>query len=215
MQTEQSENIAELAAALALAQGEMKNPDFDKENPHLKSKYASLLSVRDAVMPVFAKHGISVLQLPRCQDMHAGCVTTILHKSGQWIRETLLLPMDKHTTQGAGAAITYAKRYSLQGAAGVVGEPDTDGETGKGAKRGLGDLISPPLKTKDWDLHNDRAERIYVSAKAAYDKFSIGEEQAAFDEVSGIEDQEEKMFLWAILKNCSKMRSSFKQMAQA
>src|SRR6185503_5817578 len=54
--------VNEIAAALAAAQAEMQNPGFDSTNPHFKSKFASLAAVRKSVVPVFAKHGISVTQ---------------------------------------------------------------------------------------------------------------------------------------------------------
>ena len=41
-----------LAAALAKAQGEMKNAGLNKVNPHFKSKYADLPTIRDAVTGV-------------------------------------------------------------------------------------------------------------------------------------------------------------------
>jgi len=52
-----SENICDLAFALAKAQSEMQNPQFDSKNPHFKSSYASLASVRNAVVPVLARNG--------------------------------------------------------------------------------------------------------------------------------------------------------------
>lgn len=53
-----SENCAEISAALAAAQAEMKNPSFDSTNPHFRNKFASLAAIRNAVVPVFAKHGL-------------------------------------------------------------------------------------------------------------------------------------------------------------
>jgi len=51
-----------LYQALSAAQAEMRNPTFDKVNPHFKSKFASLAAVRDAVVPVLARHGIAMTQ---------------------------------------------------------------------------------------------------------------------------------------------------------
>jgi hypothetical protein len=48
-----------LAAALAKAQGEMKNAGLNKVNPHFKSKYADLPTIRDAVTGVLSKHGLA------------------------------------------------------------------------------------------------------------------------------------------------------------
>lgn len=122
-----SEQLNELATALAKAQGEMHNPAFDAKNPHFKSNYASLASVRNTVLPVLSKNGLSVVQMPvNVQDTPA--VTTILmHSSGQYVEETFYLPADRQNAHGYGSALTYLRRYSLMAVAGVVGDEDDDG----------------------------------------------------------------------------------------
>ena len=122
-----SESIAKLSAALTAAQAEMKNPAFDAFNPHFKNKFASLVSVREAVLPILNKNQLSVTQFPKAANGVAGCVTRLMHSSGEWLEEECLLPLTQNTAQGAGSAITYARRYSLQSIAGVVADEDEDG----------------------------------------------------------------------------------------
>lgn len=123
-----SEQINELAAALAKAQAEMHNPGFDSQNPHFRSKFASLAAVRNAVIPVLAKHGLSLMQQLTSNDAGTICTTLLLHASGQFIEfEPLLMPVSKQDAQGFGSASTYAKRYSMQAIAAVVGDEDDDG----------------------------------------------------------------------------------------
>jgi K+-transporting ATPase ATPase A chain len=56
---------AELNKALAAAQAEMRNPGLERTNGAFKgSRYADLAAVRAAVIPVFAKHGLAVCQVP-------------------------------------------------------------------------------------------------------------------------------------------------------
>ncbi len=136
-----SEQINELAAALAKAQGEMKNPPLDGSNPHFRSRYASLAAVRDAVLPVMAKHGISVTQELTTDTANGalavGCTVRLMHASGQWMEAgPFMVPVSKADAQGAGAASTYARRFTLQTVAGVVGDEDDDGEAavGRGAQ---------------------------------------------------------------------------------
>jgi hypothetical protein len=122
------ENINELATALAKAQAEIQNPKFDSVNPHFKNKFASLAAVRNAIVPVFAKHGLSVIQDLTAADMSILCTTIILHSSGQSIHVgPLPMPVMKADAQGYGSAATYARRYALLSLAGVAGEPDDDG----------------------------------------------------------------------------------------
>jgi hypothetical protein len=117
----------ELGKAMAAAQSEMKNPGYDSTNPHFRNKFASLASVRNAVVPVLAKHGISVMQTLSTHDGAIGCTTMLLHTSGQSLTfGPLLLPASKADAQGYGSAATYARRYSLMAVCGVVGDDDDD-----------------------------------------------------------------------------------------
>lgn len=125
---EMSESIIDLSAALASAQAELNNPIFDSKNPHFKSSYASLASVRNAVVPVLAKHGLSIIQDVSAVEGGIICVQMLLHKSGQWIRTSgLKVPFDKANAHGYGSATTYARRFSLMALACVVGDDDDDG----------------------------------------------------------------------------------------
>ena len=63
-----SDNVAELAAALALAQGEVENAHKNSANPHFRSKYADLAEIINTVRPVFAKHGLAIVQSPSYAD---------------------------------------------------------------------------------------------------------------------------------------------------
>ncbi len=121
-----SDSVKELASALAKAQGEMQNPKFDTVNPFFKSNYASLASVRNTVIPIFAKNGLSIIQSLRSTEKGVECETMLLHSSGEWVSDTLSLPIVKHDPQGYGSAATYARRYSLMSFSGVVGDADDD-----------------------------------------------------------------------------------------
>ena len=127
-----SEQINEIAEALAAAQGEIQNPGKSAENPFFKSKYADLAEVLSVVRPAFSKHGLSVVQMPYSSDDGGiGVTTMISHKSGQWMQGSLELPLQvaKNVNQDAGSAITYMRRYALAAAAGVAQE-DLDANLG-------------------------------------------------------------------------------------
>jgi hypothetical protein len=128
-----SEQINEIAEALAAAQGEILNPDKSAVNPFFKSKYADLAEVLNVVRPAFSKHGLSVVQMPYSSyDGGIGVTTMISHKSGQWMQGSLELPLQvaKNVNQDAGSAITYMRRYALAAAAGVAQE-DLDANLGE------------------------------------------------------------------------------------
>lgn len=121
----------ELFAALVKAQAKMKHPGLDSQNPHFRNRYASLMAVREAVLPVMHEHGISVVQCPVSSyadgKSMAGVKTILAHQSGESMETELLMPVEKANAQGVGSAITYARRYSLLAVAGLVGDPDDDG----------------------------------------------------------------------------------------
>jgi hypothetical protein len=127
-----SEQINELAAALAKAQLAMQNPRFDKVNPAFRSPYASLAAIRDAVIPMLTAHGIAVVQSLRGTEAGVECETMLMHASGQWISDTLALPATKRDAQGLASVSTYCRRYGLQSMVCVVGDTDDDGEGDKG-----------------------------------------------------------------------------------
>ena len=124
----QSESITDLATALCLAQAEMGGAIKDSNNPFFNSNYADLTSVIKVIKEPFAKYGLSFVQLPvtSAGGNGVGVSTMLMHKSGQWLQGEYLLPMDKVTPQGAGSAITYARRYALQS---LVGIPSVDDDS--------------------------------------------------------------------------------------
>lgn len=123
----QSENVNEIAKALATAQSQMKVAPFNKTNPHFKNKYADLTAVIDAVRKPLNDNCIAFTQTT---EMHGGAfclVTRLLHSSGQWISGEYLLPANV-SPQQLGSALTYAKRYSLAAIVGISSDEDDDAE---------------------------------------------------------------------------------------
>ena len=129
----QSEQIDALAKALAAAQAEMQNAPLTKVNPHFKSKYADLPTIRDAVIPTFAKHKLAVVQtFDTDESGNHHVVTTLMHESGQWIQGSCPVKADKPGPQPFGAGATYARRYSLAAIAGISAEEDDDANAAQG-----------------------------------------------------------------------------------
>lgn len=121
-----SDQINELAAALSLAQAEMKNAKLNKQNPHFKSRYSDLAEIRDAVTPALTKNGLSIVQgTDTVDDGKLIVVTRLLHKSGQWIESRFPISHDK--PQAMGSAITYGRRYTLSAICNIAADEDDDG----------------------------------------------------------------------------------------
>lgn len=125
---ERTESIAQLSKALAAAQGELRNAPLDKSNSHFGQRYASLGSITETVRPILAKHGLAVTQLAGTPEPGKVSVSTLLlHASGEYIRETMVVPAAGNIQQ-AGSAITYMRRYALSALLGIVGDEDDDAE---------------------------------------------------------------------------------------
>lgn len=137
-----SESIAQLAAALSLAQGEMKGAAKDSENPHFKSMYADLASIWDACRDPLAKNGLAVIQLPSADGSRVTVTTILAHKSGEWIASELTLKAAGDTAQPICGTITYGRRYGLAAVVGIAPDDD-DGEAAEG--RGA---PQPPPRTE-------------------------------------------------------------------
>lgn len=123
-----SESIANISKALSSFQKEVKQPIKDGTNPHFRSKYITLDGTVKAIHDCAPNHGLSYTQMPITTETGVGVVTLIMHESGEFIQfEPFTLPMEKKTAQGAGSGITYAKRYALSAAFGIVSDLDDDG----------------------------------------------------------------------------------------
>lgn len=123
----QSEQINELAAALAKAQGAMSNAAKNRVNPHFKSNYADLAAVLDAIREPLAANGLSFTQMMGFSDGNFILRTMLLHSSGQYIATEYPLPSSGRP-QEMGASQTYARRYSLAALVGVA-QDDDDGNS--------------------------------------------------------------------------------------
>lgn len=119
-----SGEIAELATALAKAQGAMDSATKGNINPHFKSRYADLAAVRDAMREPFAANGLSVVQGLRTVQGGIEVETVLFHASGQSIRETLMVPVARMDAQGLGSGATYGRRYALMSMIGLASEDD-------------------------------------------------------------------------------------------
>lgn len=136
-----SDNLSNIAAALAKVQAEIRNPIKNNVNKGVQGapKYANLEdTLAEYVRPILAKHGMSVFQPIKSEDDKVGVCTVLFHESGEFIEgDYVFCPVEiplsskgnKILTQGqaTGVNITYLRRYSLNAALAINGDKDTDG----------------------------------------------------------------------------------------
>lgn len=124
-----SEQIDQLATALAKAQAEFSIAELNQKNPFFKSTYADFESIVAASRPALTKYGLSVVQDVYCMDDgNHYLITLLLHASGQWIKSKARHNPAKADVQSLSSYNTYLKRMCYTSLVGVVtGDNDDDG----------------------------------------------------------------------------------------
>ena len=134
-----SEHTNEIFAALAKAQAEYEQVRKSKtvrvqtSKGRYEYKYAPLDQCLAMIRPIFAKHGLALMQSMEGMNI---LLTRIGHQSGQWIEgETPVIikppPTDPKALMGynhmqeMGKAMTYSCRYGLR-LGNIITEEDTD-----------------------------------------------------------------------------------------
>ena len=165
-----SESIQLLASALSKAQAEMPAIKFDSKNPFLKNDYASLGAIIAGARPVIAKHGLSVAQLTFGEDGVAGVETVLMHASGEWISNSLSMPIGeekgKSSAQVAGSIITYLRRYSLASRLGIYSDEDGDGNKPEPERKPT--RAKPEAQANDDIMTIERASKVTNSEGTPY-----------------------------------------------
>ena len=172
MQSGKSQEINELAAALAIAQGQIKPAAKDnvakikmQSGGEFSYKYSTLDDIWEVARSPLSKNGLSVIQIPTNDENKLYLETILIHSSGQWISGTMILPIvagKMSALQAMGSAITYARRYALGAMVGVTTGDDDDGHAaGDGVK-------SDPLQMDKHQLLN--ALNKYASIRGFFTK---------------------------------------------
>ena len=162
---ETSQTIGKLTVALAKAQGEIEAAKKDSLNPHFRSKYADLASVRDAIQAALSKHGIAYVQFPE-GGPDTVTITTVLACGDEWMRASYEMRPAKADPQGMGSAITYARRYALAAAVGVAPEDDDGNAAGGRQDTNGAKIVRPTLAPSPVDKQNAAQSRADVAPGA-------------------------------------------------
>lgn len=134
--TNHSEQINELAAALAAAQGsfqsikrskavEVSGTTKDGKPYRYKYAYAPLDEILNATRPALSQNGLAIIQTTNEGDGRTLLKTSLIHASGQWVESYKDLGrFDK--PQEFGGALTYYRRYQISAILGISSEEDDD-----------------------------------------------------------------------------------------
>jgi hypothetical protein len=163
----QSETIDKLYPAFIAFQAEVPSVLKDGNNPHFKSKYATLPAITESVRPYLAKHGLGFTQSLAYREGVQLIFTRVMHTSGQWMEdEGYILNPTKNDPQGMASAVTYARRNTLGATCGIVTEEDDDGNKASEPAPVKKLPPVPAVKLPEPDWFNDLGE-INDKGKAA------------------------------------------------
>jgi len=117
-----------LTAALAAAQGELRNPPKTKiaKGKKFSYPYADLSDVLDGCRETLAKHGLCVIQLPSWEAGVCSVETVLMHSSQEGSIRGTVSCQSSGDPQSVGGAITYLRRYGLAAMIGVAPDADAD-----------------------------------------------------------------------------------------
>lgn len=131
-----SESIVNISKALLGFQSEVGNIPKSAFNPHFKNKHATIDGILTIIDPVLTQCGLVVMQCPgyiigTTDGSHSITLSTrIIHaESGEYIESECSFPMVKKDPQGAGACITYMRRYAISSILKLNTDDDDDGNS--------------------------------------------------------------------------------------
>ncbi len=162
-----SKDIADIATALSKAQSELDSAK--KDSSGYGYNYSDLASVINTSKPILAKHNLAIVQLIGEQSKEQVSLTTILtHSSGQFFKSKATLPVIEmkgcNAAQGAGASLSYLRRYAYQA---IIGQPSEDNDaSSKGAAKKADDFKAKPAVKKETTKKAQTKNRFQGAKKA-------------------------------------------------
>lgn len=131
-----SASIDKIAQALSKAQSELDSAK--KDNSGYGYNYSDLATVIANAKPVLSKFGLAITQLVGKTDSSVSVTTILTHESGQHFKSDATLPVIDmkgcNAAQGAGASLSYLRRYAYQAIIGMASEDNDASSEGYKSK---------------------------------------------------------------------------------
>ena len=163
---QQSKSQASMYVALMSLQRELDPIKKDQKNDHLRTTYADLNAVWNAIRGPLQEHGVLVIQEPIPCPRGALVTTTLVHiESGEWRSSTTYIPARKADAQAFGSAMSYARRYSLLTVLSLM-TTDDDGHAA---------TVAPPVPTTREEM-GAAAPRVEQAGEAGWNAWAQGKQ---------------------------------------
>lgn len=132
-----SESLTEFAPAFVKLQAGLPNIARASEGGQKGSKtikYASLDQLVTETRELLAAAEFAVFQGVGPADRGIMVTTRLLHKSGEWMEDGLVMPVAGGDAQAVGSAISYGRRYGYLAVLGIAMEDDDGAAASKAPK---------------------------------------------------------------------------------
>jgi len=206
---EHSETTTKVQAAIVASQAAMQNPGTTTKNAFLGNEYLPLPQLIDYARPILAEHGLAILQTPTSHGERVGVTTTIIHESGEWLRDSVSLPVESRKgntlAQVAGGVITYLRRYAYAAACGIAPDPDDDGNHGGDPKQSA----KPQQEAAQDKLENARTHVSHAISTAAADEKTAKSWHERMESLYAAEDVDGLRSLYTEVKATNKQGEIF------
>tara|TARA_R100000808_G_scaffold4356_1_gene14426 strand:+ start:3421 stop:4080 length:660 start_codon:yes stop_codon:yes gene_type:complete len=121
-----SENIDQIGAALAKAQGALSNVSKDKtaKAGRYSYSYANIADVLELIREVASTNGLAYVQSAEPAESLLVMTCRLIHESGQWLEVYTAAEPGDWSPQAVGSCETYLRRYQLIKVFAVAAEDD-------------------------------------------------------------------------------------------
>lgn len=183
-----SESITNIAKALMAFQSAVPAIKKDGENPHFKSKFATLSSIIETITKPLADAKLSYVQMPSGENE---LVTVLMHETGEFFESIVKMAPKTNDPQGQGSAITYMRRYALSAMLGLATEDDDDGTAAsKAPKRAAG--MNTDTKEKVIQTGDPIFEKVKKNLAANTDKKKLEDFRVKINGSDKYNDEQKK-----------------------
>jgi len=182
-----------------------------KDGPLKGKGYAELHAVVNAITPALSRHNLSASwKLTKDERDWIEVTCYLKHSKGHSESVSMGGPPDaggaKNAIQARASTVSYLERYTLKAIVGLAEQGVDDDGNGGGIER------KPIPKAEDATPREiPRSVVLQNAANAAIEKFAAGDEMGAYEELCWVDDSDEKVALWGLLKKHSALRAAIKR----
>ena len=149
-----SEQINELAIALAKAQADYLPVDFSQVNPYTKKKYPEINDIHIASRAALSKNNIATTQiLLATDDGQKLLLTRLLHSTGQWIGSKTRIVAPSDDPHEYDSIVQHHKKIDLMALLGLAAANDPSDDDGE---RAMQKIRNREIKGTDLDYQKPR-----------------------------------------------------------